>query len=679
MKLITSQGELVLPEDFNFTIQQNSPAFSSEGSQSIPVSLPAGELNFSALNHPERPGRNAKFIRKMPAKLEAGIFHKSGQLVIEAAQKREGVTGAIMINESDLYAQIKEITLPEVFGKIVRSDISGVTNWYNHIYSCMSGITTDDFTAFPVAVNLDEGRYQLLNGPDTSVSQNPWALKYKARRITYDKQAVNVPDGYGITPFLWLWRAMELLFAEFGYSVRSNPFKTDSFLKKVVLLNNTADSICKGVLNYSDLVPSCSIADFVKWLEDKFLIHLYIYPESKCVDLVPLSNVISTSAQLDLTSKIDGQEKYSYSDAQELNISSDTSIEGSAPAVDSLFDLAKKYTYITELNERDFSDNAWKYTLVLRKSTGEYYEILRKEGDSSIKRVRLGSNYFRHYTGRLPEEKHEATDMMPAMVEVNLGLNEAKERIVICPFIGDSRHRNTAYKEATKAVEQKIIIALFAGISDEDIIIEAKYYLGTTQKYDNLGTQWSLHDLTGQTLYPLFWKEWNKVLMNSGVSITAKVNYTPEQLLALRMDSPVLIKGQRCLIKSLSYSVGNKLVNNTGEYILLRNLSPVMNDIVVSFLPELYRWQYESNDVDIFAPFDTQEWDNYTWEYTGENAPSKASFEFIASPTFEQFTAGGLYYQQSNDIRIAAKKINETQLYYFDEVLESGFRPILIQ
>lgn len=678
MRLITEKGQLALPSNFKFDINIAAPAFSKDGSQSLPVSLP-DRVNDLYLDFPARPGRSAKQNRKITAKIEAGVYHKSGQLVIDTAKRKEGITGAIMINESDIYAQIKDITLPEVFEKIKRVDISGVENWYNHIYACMTGTAVDDFTAFPVAVNLQEDKYELLNKPDASSLLNPWALDWKSRRLVYGNEAVTVPDGYGVTPFLWMWRMLELLFTEFNYSVRANPFKSNDFLKKIVLINNTADSICTGSLNYADLVPSCSIADFIKWLEAKFLTHLYIYPESKIVDLVPLRDVINSVTQMDVSNIIDGNEKYSFTDLEEIDISSETTLQGSAPAVDTYIELGKKYKYLTELDENDWKSNAWKYTLVYRKSTGEYYEILRRFGDSSIKRVRIGSNYFRHFTGRLTAKEYKAKDLMPTMVQVNLGLSGSKEINVVCPYIGDYRHRNTSYKEKKEATEQNIIIAIFAGASDEDIFTEAKYCLGTTQKYNNLGVQWSTYDLTIRDLYPLFWKEWNKVLMNSGVNIEAKVDFSTAQLLSLRLDKPVLLNGQPCLVKSLSYTVGQSVVNSKSEYMLLRNLTPIMDDITVSFAAELYRWDYESNNEEVFGPFDTQEWENYTWEYTGESAPSKAAFEFIPSPTFEQYTAGGLYYQQRNEIRIAAKKINETQLFYFDEVLESGFRPILIE
>lgn len=678
MKLITERGELVLPSDFSFVIEQNSPAFSTEGTQSIPVTLTASEDNFGLLSFPDRAGRVNKYIRKMPAWFESGVFQKKGQLVIDSAQRRKGITAALMINESDLYAQIKEITLPEVFGKIIRNDFSSVENWYNHIYSCMIGDTDDDFTAFPIAVNLVDGKYQLLNAPDTSSESYPWGLFWKARRMSYQSEAVNVPDGYGITPFLWLWRAIELLFAEFQYTVRFNPFKTDSLLKKIVLINNTADSICKATLNYADLVPSCTVADFIKWMEAKFLIHLYIYPESRQVDMIPFSQVINSSAQMDVSNQIEGYEVYNYNEHEEVDLSSDTSLEGSAPATDTILDLALKYPVITELNEDEFKNDAWKYSVILRKATGDYYEILRRVGDSSVKKVKLGSNYFRHFSSRFTARKYDAIDLIPAMVELKLGITGVKERAIICPFVGDSRHCNTSLKEGDKAADQKIIVALFAGESEEDAVTEAKYYIGTTQKYNNVGNQWSSRGLTTQDLYDLFWKEWNNLLMNSGVTITANIEYTQEQLLSLRMDAPVLLKGQKCLVKKISYSVGKNIKNGIGEYMLLRKLFPLSNDIQVSFQPQQYRWDYVSNAEDIFAEFDTQLWENYTWEYIGENAPSRAAFEFIVPPTESQYLSGQLFFQQSNEIRITAKKINETGYYYFDRVLTTAFRAALI-
>ena len=54
MRLITKNGELDLPEDFSFEIEKCSTFFSSDGEQSIPVTLPATPRNLAALGRPLR-------------------------------------------------------------------------------------------------------------------------------------------------------------------------------------------------------------------------------------------------------------------------------------------------------------------------------------------------------------------------------------------------------------------------------------------------------------------------------------------------------------------------------------------------------------------------------------------------------------------------------------------------
>lgn len=681
MRLITEKGQLVLGSDFKFEVEQSSPAFSHEGTQSLPVTLP-GMANDALLDFPVRTGRNSKFLRKMAAKLEAGVIHKDGQLVIDTAHKKSGIVGALMLNESDFYSQIKDVKLVDIFGKITRNDFAAspdpVAAWYEHIYQCMIAAAVDDFTAFPVAVNLADGKYQLLNGPDITSARTIWDLRYQARRVSTGSETINVPAGYGITPFLFLHRVIDMIFAEYNYVVRTSPFRTHSLLNKIVVINNTADSICKGFVNYSDLVPSITVGDFLKFLENKFLIHAYIYPESKSVDLLPLNSVLLTPADMDLTGRVNDSEKYIYTDTQEVDITSDTSIEGAQPAMETLFDLAGKYTHLGELTEPDFRNNAWKYNFVLRRSTGEYYEILRKPSTSAIQINKIGSNYFRYFTKRMPAKEYKAEDLMPAMVEVKLGILGSKEANVVCPFIGNSRHRNTSYKEKTEDAEQKIILALRAGVADEDNNIAAKYCLGTTQKYNNLGYQWSDYDLTTTDLYQIFFKEWNRYLMNSGVEIEARVDYTTEELLSLRLDKPKLLKGQKVLLKSLSYAVGRKVENIRSNFLLLRALTPETADLTAQFAEQLYTWQYESNADQVFAEFDTQEYSDYTWDYIGPDAPSAASFEYIPAPTAAQYQSGTLYYYQENPILIKALKPGDSTIYEFERVLNSGFRAVLI-
>lgn len=678
MRLKTESGEMVLPPDFSFSIEQKSPFFSNEGTQSIPVTLPDTEINNKVLGYASRPGHLRHLKRKPAVAMEGSLLSKSGTLVLENTQGKIGTVAAIMLNESDFYAKVKDVTLPEVFSNITRENFTSIETLYDHLFDCMTGTTQDDFTMMPVACNFSDGKYSLLNGPDTLSELDPWPLKWKARRIAFDDQAINVPDGYGITPFLWLHKMIDLLFLEYGYSVRTNPFRDSLFLKKIVLLNNTADSICNGSLNYGNLVPSCTVAEFIKFIESKFLCYCFISPESKKVDIISLSSAINTAADHDFTDKIDGSEKYIFAEPQEVDIQCNTSLEGAAPALETLFDLANKYTHIASLNEAEFRSNAWKYNLIFRQSTGEYYEVLRKPGTSEVKINKLGSNYFRYFSKRLTGREYVSQDVIPPMVELKMGVNGSKDVLIVCPFIGQTRHLNTSYKERKDSADLKIMIALYAGLSDSDATIDSKYYVATTQKYNNLGNACFLHDLTPQSLYEMFFREWNAFLMNSGITIEAKIDYTIEDILSLKMEKPKLIKGQPVLLQELSYSIGERLTNTVSRFLLLKKLSPEMEEIEVSFLQQLYTWEYQSNFGDLVAEFDGQEWESFTWEYIGEDVPSKNRYEYIPPPTEAQFLSEEIYYRQENTIEIKAYKLYNPTPFVYEKVLIFGYKAMEI-
>lgn len=603
MRLITEKGQVDIPGGFSFTIEQNSPVFSKEGSQSLPITLPDTPRNMQVLDYPTRPGRKSQFLRKIPAKLEAGVIQKDGQLVIDSGENRTGIVAALMLNESDLYTQIKDVKLADVFKKIIRDDYSAaadkVTSWYTHIYNCMRGSVSDDFTAFPVAINYSEDSgYEVLNRPDHTSGLDPWALIYAARTITSGEEEIDVPAGYGITPFLWMYRVIELLFAEFGYSVGENPFKiAGSPLRKVVLLNNTIDSICIGKIRYSDLVPDISVSEFIVFLESKFGMHIYASAELKRVDVRQIETVLLEDPDQDITPFACGQIKYLFTDPLELDLTSDTSLDGATPAADTIFDLAKKYSSVTKVDEATWRSYAWgslpafQHHLILRKANGQYYDIYfrRPNGDGPTSIKRLGSNYFRYFTNRFKAKELKSIDVMPPMVMVTIATVNSVETNIMCPYVGKNRFLNTATLGENDNTECKLMIAFAAGKAAEFSLpafnsvylaqAAAMYYLGTTQKYDNAGNLWSSLDLTTTDLYPTLFKRWNAMLMNSGVEVECKVDYPLDKLLSLKMHKLKLLSGQKLLPESLSFSVfSNKIEFGTSKFYLVKNLSPASSD-----------------------------------------------------------------------------------------------------
>jgi hypothetical protein len=604
MRLITENGQLDLPTDFAFEISQNSPVFSYEGTQSVPTNLPTSARNLAALGFPTRLARTGKYKRKFSAILDAGVYQKAGQLIIDTAEKKAGIVGAVMLNESDMYSRIKDVKLTEVFEKIVRNDYSGTTDpvssWYNHIFSCMTGVQFDDFTAFPVAVNFNEQTgYEVLNCPDHTSGSDPWALKWAARDIVQGSETISVPSGYGVTPFLFLYRVLELLFAEYGYTVNANPFKDNALLKKVVILNNTADTLCKGVINYSDLVPSCTISEFLKFIENKFLTHVYIKPDSKTVDIIPLEAVLSGDPDIDLSERINGEISYIFTDTKEVDISSVTALEGAAPAAVTIFDLGKKYATMVKIDEQAWqqydwgSCPPWENNLVIRKATGHFYDIHFRRVGGPTNATHLGTNYFRYFTNKQQAREYKSIDMMPPMVEVILAEVNLLEVRLLCPYIGESRHINTVYNDSPDSAEQKIIVVYSAGRAAELALpafntvhkgtIAAKYYLGTTQKYDNSGAQWCSYDLTTTDIYKLFFKKWNAVIRNCGTQIECRVDYTDTQLLSLKLERLKMLRGQLLLPESLSFNVSRYISHNSSRFLLIKNMLPITDDEVMPF------------------------------------------------------------------------------------------------
>ena len=80
----------------------------------------------------------------------------------------------------------------------------------------------------------------------------------------------SLPEGYGVAPFLYVHRVLDFIFSEFGYTITENPFKTDKELSSLVILNNAADCCVTGILNYADLMPDCTIEDFLNALYVRF-------------------------------------------------------------------------------------------------------------------------------------------------------------------------------------------------------------------------------------------------------------------------------------------------------------------------------------------------------------------------------------------------------------------------
>ncbi len=616
MKLVTEQGELSLPSNFSFEVEQNSAFFSEEGAASIAATIPATPSDQAKLGFPGRIARKNRYVNSFPATIQKGIFQKKGELVVASATD-DSITCSMALEDSSFYSVYKNKNLKELFSARVLQTYNTPSAWYSWLWQVYKCQVSSDFRVFPVAVAMDDdGNYQLNNEPlyDNATYDEIWPLAHSPRVVKEGSDDVSVPEGYGIAPFLKFPRFLELLFQLCGYTVGTNCFTSDSFLSNLVLVHNCSDVICNGKIDYSDLVPNKSISEFLEWLRMKFHAQIVVNPASKQVDIVFLEDIISAGYDLDLTKKLLGNATKQFSASSRVVMEPNTGLDGAAAAADTLDDLVKKYGYIKPCDESLFA-SILTPCLVLRLSTGDYYEVhlsfvnyggrSPRSGGATTKKVKIGTNQFKYDRGNSDtSESFSPDDLVPPMVRVG-------HYGITAPYIGDRCHRNTSYNDSLKDEDQEIIIVYYAGLTEErpsygntdeharvPITADGKYYMATTQKYNNRGNLISCAmSLIPEEMVPRFFGAYNKHLLNNAISVKGRFNLSIEDLMKYDMYKLKLFDGQTLLPVSLKYEVGKQIRCLEAEFKLIKDFADGQEDQPISVPEPIYQWQINQTQI----------------------------------------------------------------------------------
>lgn len=584
MKLVTLNGELDLPEDFSFEIELNNPFLSDEGDASIPATIPATPNNLKVLDNIHRVDRANKFMKKIPATLMAGTIQKHGQLIIDTLNMKNGISVSLAVENSDLYSQYKEKTLKEIFASKVRDDWNkDISALANYLLGIRFNRYTDDFTIFPVAVSPyeeDDTKIYQYNNEGTD------ALIWEARTVREGDVLMSVTDGYGVSPFLYLYKLIDLLFQEIGYTITYNCLDRDPY-RDIVVLNNCSDTIVKGVICYSDLVPSCTLSEFLTFLFNKFGIHVRVNSTSKTVEVVMLQDLLSSTPTFDISSKVVDDLDILIDDTSRVVLSSETSIDGTAPAADTFDKLIERYGYYIEVTEQEYEDicnnnnPAYSDCLIMRQETGEFYELRREFYTSRVIPTYIGTNNFKYDRNNSSNyESLNSPDVMPAIIYKGIPYM----------YIGGRLHYNTSYNNSKETSEQSIMIAWKTVV----VVGSRTVTFGTTQKYF-AGYKMKEFSLTTYDMYEYFWSRYNELLRNNKVTLKGTVLYDQIDLSSLDMTKIKLYRGQKIMPLKTVYDISDRLNNKNSEFILIKEFLDIENDEEI--LPEdtiKYKWEQVS-------------------------------------------------------------------------------------
>lgn len=578
MDLTTPNGQLDLPSDFSLELERTNPLMSDQGDASVPATLPSSPRNLAVLGHLERIDHAVSFnpyLNKVEAIMQVGPVQKRGQLVIDTVHRTKGIDASFAIDSSDLYATAKKKSLKDIFAEYNYGD--GMKETFESVQAAceamqdiyVNGNPDGDYLIFPVAIaayETGDGDEKTTTYQFNNEDSGGGNLVWQERIVREGDINMLVPNGYGIAPFLKLNRMLQRLFECLGYTVTYNIFD-ELGNDKIVIVHNCSDCLVRPTLLYADLVPSCTLSEFLDWLLAKFHVQPIVDSETKTAKIVSMErllNSVTGNYDMDISDLVEGDFKLQLNPSKRIVLTPTCEIEGTKPAEETFDKLINKYGFFVDVDEAQFAslttDNPYTQDcLVRRKATGMFYLLERRLDNGAIEPHELGSNYFTYDRDNSDEtEAYSQSDTMPRMW--------VGDNAKVAPFIGERIHRHTSYKGKADDSEQKIIVVQAYTLN--------KYLgfptSGTTQQYlprvDGLSVDFHF-GMDNYSMHLNFWQHYNATLLNNPLHLIGRVRYSIDQFLRMDMSAMKLCRGQRLIPVSASARLGQKMSLAEAEFI----------------------------------------------------------------------------------------------------------------
>lgn len=642
MKITLEEGVLDVPKDFALEMEFNHPFYSDAGSSSVPASLPASIENRRILGWPEKANRATRFHREHQAFVECGVFRKRCKLITESAGL-EGISVSLAIQESEMYIAIQDRKIKDVIANIGYGQTKSTIATPHEVYKGYhrENYFLNDVACFPVASDMDNnGNVFIIN----RASSDDESLIENARTVTINNESVNVPTGYGISMYLYLWALIQYTFEQCGYIVKKNVFATDGRLKHLVILNSLCDLLHGQTYNknywgfrYRDLVPDMTVGELIAWLRDKF--GAIITCDSYNIEIHLFEHMCAENADADLSEYHIGNEILTYPAPSGIKMSVSTSIQRGEPAAESLEDLRKRFSNCAEVNSISEIIGSGLFKVL---PLGAYY-YKAASGTPTF----LGSDAFTYVReGCENNEEVSPKDVFVPMIEIN-----GKTM----PYIGKRLHKYTEGVEDSSA-DQELMIC-------NAIFIKETHFCGSSNRFDENGdfqtlsyehplkddtligswapdrTRYGTHlGLSPETLASPFWETHESNLLNSAPEIFAEFSIPVNVLLSFELYTPKLFKGCKVIIKSLTYSLTDTQEAMIKAVLqLLHSYEDAIAPAAIQF-DVAYSWIYSSTQ----NIFDGQ--DGYTVIETD-------GVEDLTPPDFEPTQAGQIVKRRSRWLR----------------------------
>lgn len=579
MEIITENGEhFDLPTDYYLELELINPLLDDVGSQTAPGTLPYTPHNLQLLDFPDRMDRSRKYSIKRNITLRQETFVKKATQAVLKANRYDKIVSTFYFDEAIFYEKIKGITLSELNFKIDPSfpqqGNSSVQGCMDFIFQVMVQNRTSDFHVFPVMTKLEQypnildffQKPEILNLTIHDDNSNLEQLRdWSDRRDIVDNAEITYPAGYGITFFLKVSFVLESIARELGYSVGTNIFKTHSELQHMVIVNNVADTIVRGFVDYRQLVPAMTASDFIAVLKTKFGAFLIVEEEKKLLHIELYENVLTSSADMDLTEFLTEYPRIEWTEPRQIKLSAGTTLPFSATKTELYEDFVKiygvpeklQYLVGTVIPNKAYLDSTTSSIIM-------YVPDKDAPGWQTNKLVRLSSSNFAYYTkDTITIEDHSSDDEQLAEVFLlellgknpSTGINDIEGYLL--PIVGSRRNVNTTLfiNNETQDSEMPLIFCFRVPAIGPDN--KRRKTVGTPYSRSFEEAEWGNLSLTCQSLFNHFWKTYDTCLRSSFHTVRCTMNIPFVKLQQLKLHTPKLLFNQPVLIERIKCKIGN--------------------------------------------------------------------------------------------------------------------------
>lgn len=563
----TDKGVFDVPTDFSVEIETTSPIYTDKGSQSIASTLPGTNHNLSIIDHIHRidivnaPGRDVMAV------VADGIYRRTGKLNITSPSRKTGIVCNVGFDESLMYEAWNDVSLKKIPGLPTFRPDGGITALMDHLSKVMKYQENADYYVFPVMVSNEESGneyYPEYINPIRLVNHNLYDLKKDSRTekmiVSGSLIDVKLPTGYGISPFIKVSKILELIFSAYDFDLVENPFATHYQLKKMVVLNNVADAIVQGQVEYKNMMPDCTVNDFLDSLFCRTGAKVYVNGDNKTARIKLIKDSITDAPSEDWTLFRASELIPTFESPKQIKLSAGTSFEGAEPAADSFEEFLERYNgIITEIVNYPPNYVPSGTYMSYQASTGRFFK--RNIVDKNVSLISSDFFTWDKKTVNLDYEEITGNDECVPMVF-------SKESLLVPQYLAGSVNINTTLRGAKvedKKQNTPLAFCFAMGAAKDEKGNSFGYYFGSSLCRDPAGNyfrdssgniyQYSLVFRGVDGAFNRFFKEWDAILRHANNTLSGEMNLDKIGLSRINTGRPLLVSGQRLMLESVKYTL----------------------------------------------------------------------------------------------------------------------------